>query len=360
MGSSSRDEPAAGTAAPPAVPAAVRLDQLALDTLALHWREALDDAEDTLDALSHTRRQLGLPAHELGRRMSGLRAERAATELDLEQLAEVAHLPVHRHLTGPRATGARLGLGRDVHGCVFDLDGVLTPSAELHVDSWQRTFDELLARRDAAAGTRLEAARPFARHADYHRYLEGRPRLEGVQAFLASRGIRLPDGRPDDPPGAETAFGVANRKNELLGARLRREGIRAYDGSLLFLELAREAKLGCAVVSASANTSAILGRARLRFLVDELVDGNVLASEHLRPKPAPDSVLEACRRLDLRPDELATFETTPAGVAAGRAAGVDRVIGVAREGSAAAETSGADRVVADLAELIDGELAHGG
>ncbi len=140
-----RDEAPAGAAGATAVPAAVRMDQLALDSLAMHWREALDGAEETLAALSHSRRELGFPAQELGRRMNGLRAERAATELDLEGLARVAQLPVHRNLTGPRASSYRLGLGAEIRGCVFDLDGVLTPSAELHVKAWQRTFDELLA-----------------------------------------------------------------------------------------------------------------------------------------------------------------------------------------------------------------------
>jgi HAD superfamily hydrolase (TIGR01509 family) len=333
------------------------MNQLALDAIATHWREALDGAEETLDALSHSRRELGFPAHELGRRMNELRAERLATELDLEQLGRVARLPVHRHLTGPRASGARLGLGANVRGCVFDLDGVLTPSAELHVEAWQVTFDELLARHHAAAGMRLGAVRPFDPRADYPRYLDGRPRIEGVHEFLASRGIRVPDGSPEDRPGADTAYGVANRKHELLVARLRREDIRAYDGSLLFLELAHEAQLRCAVVSASANTSAILGRAGLRFLLDEIVDGHALEAEHLRAKPAPDSVLEACRRLALPPEAVATFETTPAGVAAGRAAGVDTIVVVRRESLRSNAGWGADRVVADLAELVAADLA---
>jgi HAD superfamily hydrolase (TIGR01509 family) len=358
VGSSSRDESPAGTAAPAAVPAPLHMDRLTLDTIAMHWREALDGAEDTLDALSHSRRQLGFQAHELAQWMNELRAERAATELDLEQLAHVAQLPVRRHLTGPRATSASLGLGANVRGCVFDLDGVLTPSAELHVEAWQRTFDALLARHQAAAGTRFDAVRPFARRDDYRRYLDGKPRLEGVHEFLASRGIRLADGEPGDRPGAETAYGVANRKNELLVARLRQEGIHAYEGSLLFLELAHEARLRCAVVSASANTSAILGRAGLRFLIDEIVDGHVLDAEHLLPKPSADSVLEACRRLGLAPEEVATFETTSAGITAGRAAGVDRVVFVAREGPIPrAASRGADGIVTDLAELIDTELA---
>jgi len=200
--------------------------------------------------------------------------------------------------------------------------------------------------------------RPFARRDDYRRYLDGKPRLEGVHEFLASRGIRLADGEPGDRPGAETAYGVANRKNELLVARLRQEGIHAYEGSLLFLELAHEARLRCAVVSASANTSAILGRAGLRFLIDEIVDGHVLDAEHLLPKPSADSVLEACRRLGLAPEEVATFETTSAGITAGRAAGVDRVVFVAREGPIPrAASRGADGIVTDLAELIDTERA---
>ena len=322
--------------------------ELALDTLALHWREALDDAQEALDDLSRSRQQLRFPAGELRERMKELRSERTETEADLEQLARTAQVPVHRRLTGPRASNVLLGLGAEVRGCVFDLDGVLTPSAALHREAWRGAFDELLAGGDGAL-------RPFT-PADYRRYLEGKPRIDGVHAFLASRGLSLIDGSPDDPPGAATAFGIANCKNELLVARLRHEGVQAYDGSLFFLELAHEAKLRCAVVSASANTSAILGRAGLRFLIDELVDGNVLQAEQLRPKPEPDSVLEACRRLALPPSAVATFETTAAGVAAGRAAGAERVVVVERDYAPGARTWGADVVVTDLSELIDPQL----
>ncbi|HYX76149.1 MAG TPA: HAD family hydrolase [Gaiellaceae bacterium] len=332
------------------------VDELALDTVATHWRQALDDAEDALDDLSQSARALGLPPAELRRRLRELRAERAKTDLDLQRLARTTHFAVHRRLTGPRATSALLGLGPGVRGCVFDLDGVLTPTAELHVAAWQESLDELIARHVSSTAP-LDAARPFSPAADYGRYLFGRPRLAGVHAFLASRGIRLPDGSPDDPAGADTAYGVANRKNELLGARLRHEGVRAYDESLFFLELAHEAKLGCAVVSASANTNPILERAGLRFLVDVIVDGTVMQAEQLRPKPAPDSVLEACARLGLPPAEVATFETTAAGVAAGRAAGVERVVLVRREGVGASADRQADRVVADLGELIAVDLA---
>jgi HAD superfamily hydrolase (TIGR01509 family) len=332
-------------------------DELALDKAAEHWRQALDDTEDALEDLSESRRALGFSAAELGGRLRKLRAERAETDVDIQRLARTAHLPAHRRLTGPRASNALLGLGPAVRGCVFDLDGVLTPTAELHIHAWQETLDELLARHHASATAPLDAARPFSPAADYRRHLFGRPRIAGVHAFLASRGISLPDGSPQDHPGAETAYGVANRKNQLLGARLHREGVRAYDGSLFFLELAHEAKLGCAVVSASANTNAILERAGLAFLVDEVVDGTVLQSERLPPKPEPGCVLEACRRLGLPPAEVAAFETSAAGVAAGRAAGVERIVFVAREG--AVETHGADAVVSDLSELIAAELVPG-
>ena len=190
MGSSLRDGTPAGTAAAPAVPA-FSLDQLALDRIAMHWREALDGAEDTLDALSHSRRLLGFPAHELGVRMNDLRAERIGTELDLEYLARVAQLPVHRHLTGPRASSARLGLGADVRGCVFDLDGVLTPSAELHVEAWQRTFDELLARHHAAGRMRFGAVRPFSPHDDYRRTVLSDVTVDAFVRDVEARAVAI-------------------------------------------------------------------------------------------------------------------------------------------------------------------------
>jgi beta-phosphoglucomutase-like phosphatase (HAD superfamily) len=326
-----------------------------LDLLAIHWREALDAAEDSLGAAGRSRPTL--PPAELRDRLNGLKDERGRTELELEELARMTNTHLHRHLRGPRAAAPLLGLGAEVRVCVFDLDGVLTASADLHAAAWQETFDELLARHHGSTGEGFGPPRPFGRGDDYVRYIHGRPRIDGVHAFLASRGIRLPDGNPGDPAGMETAYGVARRKNEVLQRRLRDEGMTGYPGSALYLELAHEAGLTCAVVSASANTEEILRRAGLLFLIDEIVDGNTMAADGLKPKPAPDSVLAACRRVGVEPAFAATLETTTAGVAAGRAAGVERVIAVDRGGRAQIlAAGGADRVVSDLAELIETSL----
>jgi HAD superfamily hydrolase (TIGR01509 family) len=350
-----REAATSDVSASPIVDAA-GVEDLALDTIAIHWREALDDAEDALNDVSRSRKMLQFPAAELRDRTKELRSEREGAARDLERLARTTRLPLHRRLVGPRASSVLLGLGTGVRACIFDLDGVLTPSQSLHAAAWQGALDELLARHHDATGQHLGGWRPFGRRDDYARYLHGKPRIDGVHAFLASRGIRLPDGSPDDAPGTDTAFGVANRKNQMLVRRLRHEGVRAYEGSVLFLELAHEAELPCAVISASANTDSILRRAGILPLIDEVVDGNVLRAERLRPKPEPDSVLEACRRLGVRPQVVATFETTPAGVAAGRAAGVDRVILVRREDTVRTGWSSANGVVSDLAELIDPAL----
>jgi beta-phosphoglucomutase family hydrolase len=329
-----------------------------LDILSIQWRSALDAAEDALDAVSRSRQALQFEPGEMQLRARDLVHERGEAEDALERLAQLLHAGSHRRLTGPRASGELLGLDRAVLACVFDLDGVLTASAALHAAAWQETFDELLARHHEGSGDRFGPWRPFDTQHDYDLYIHGRPRIEGVHAFLASRGIRLPEGGLDDPPGVETAHGLANRKNEALRRRLGHDGVSAFEGSLRFLEIAHEAGLRCAVVSASANTEAILERSGLLGLVDEVVDGEVIGAERLRAKPAPDSVLAACRQLGVEPESVVVFETTNAGVAAGRAAGVCRVIGVDRSGRAAALVEeGADRVVADLAELIDPVLS---
>ena len=328
-----------------------------LDTLSMHWRNSLDAAEDALNEVSRSRRSLQFPPEDVSTRLRGLVRERVEVEGALEQLARLTHSGLHRSLTGPRARGDLIGLDRTVVACVFDLDGVLTASASLHAAAWQETFDQLLARHHESAGDRFGPWRPFDAQHDYELYIHGRPRIEGVHTFLASRGIRLPEGRIDDPPGIETAHGLANRKNDALRRRLGDDGVSAFDGSRRFLEVAREAGLRCAVVSASANTNAILGRSGLRELVDTVVDGAVIESEHLRGKPNPDWVLAACRRLTVGPERVASFETTHAGIAAGRSAGMHSVIGVDRSGRAASLVAeGADRVVSDLTELIDPRL----
>ena len=317
-----------------------------LDPVAFHWREALDAATDSLDLLGRSRRALRFPPAELHARSTELGHERDVTEQRLERLAATMHTHLHRHLHGPRTCAPLLGLGPRVRGCVFELEGILAPSTGLHAAAWQETLDEFLARHHKDAHGRFDPWRGFETR-DYDRYFRGRLRTDGLQRFLSSRGIRV----PDDGPGDDTASALAARKNEVLRRLLRQQGVRAYAGAVRFLELAHEARLARAIVSASANSPEIVERAGLLGLVDAIVDGNTMVAERLRPKPAPDAILAACRRLDLAPAETASFETTTAGIAAGRAAGVERVIGVGP-----GPLAGADRVVTELAELIDPRL----
>jgi beta-phosphoglucomutase-like phosphatase (HAD superfamily) len=329
-----------------------------LGALSVHWRAAFDTAEDALAAAGRCGPAVQFPPDELGRRARRLLGERADAQDELEAVAKLTHDVLHRRLTGPRATVDLIGLDRGVSACVFDLDGVLTPSAALHASAWEEAFDEILGRHhEAAHGDQLGPYRPFDRQRDYFRYIHGKPRIEGVHAFLASRGIRLPEGLVTDAPGRESAYGIANRKNEALRRRLDADGVAAFDGSMRFLEVAREAGLRCAVASASANTGAILQRAGLGELVDELVDGRVISAEHLSGKPAPDWILAACDQLGVDAGRVATFETTGSGVAAGLAAGARQVLVVDRSGREAELLAlGASRVVSDLGQLIDPSL----
>ena len=247
-----------------------------------------------------------------------------------------------------------LGLPATVEACLFDLEGVLTDSALLHALAWGEVFDDLLLRLADKTGWHFI---PFDREADYRTYLDGRPRLEGVHAFLDSRGIRLPEGRPDDPADADTARALAERKGEALARSLRQRGVTALAGARRYLEAAGQAGLGRAVVSASASTLPMLELAGLATLVEERVDADVIRAEGLRARPAPDLLLAACRSLGVRPEMAVTFTHSAAGVAAGHAAGM-AVIGV---GEGAQEELlrgfGAERVVPSVTTLLAPVLA---
>jgi HAD superfamily hydrolase (TIGR01509 family) len=175
-----------------------------------------------------------------------------------------------------------------------------------------------------------------------------------VRSFLASRGIELPEGDPGDPPSAETIAGLGNRKNELVLAVIRRDGVEAYDGSVRYVHAVREAGLHRAVVSASANCREVLEAAGIADLFEVRIDGLVTEREHLHGKPAPDTFLAAARALHVQPSQAAVFEDALAGVAAGRAGRFGFVVGVDRIGQAdELRAHGADIVVSDLAELLD-------
>ncbi|HVL92606.1 MAG TPA: beta-phosphoglucomutase family hydrolase [Acidimicrobiales bacterium] len=243
-----------------------------------------------------------------------------------------------------------LGLPDSIRACLFDLDGVLTRTAAVHALAWAEMFDGYLRERAAASGT---AYVPFDPGSDYRAYVDGMPRADGVRTFLASRGITLPEGEPDDPPGAATVRGLGNRKNELVLRLIEEEGVAVYDGSVRYVQAARDAGLACAVVSSSANTAAVLSVTGLADLFEVRVDGVVAAERGLAGKPAPDTFLAAARALDVTPGESAVFEDALAGVEAGAAGRFGCVVGVDRGGQAEALLRhGADMVVADLDELL--------
>jgi beta-phosphoglucomutase family hydrolase len=241
-----------------------------------------------------------------------------------------------------------LGLPASVTTCLFDLDGVLTNTAVVHATAWKLTFDAFLRARDG------DSFRPFDSSADYDRYVDGKPREDGVRDFLASRDITLPEGDTDDSPDAETVHGLGNRKNEEVGRRIEQDGVEVFPGSRRYLEAAKSAGLRRIVVSSSANTELVLRRTGLDALVEGRVDGNTLTERHLRGKPQPDSFLAGAKLVGAAPEQAAVFEDALAGVQAGRAGHFGFVVGVDRVGQAAALTEhGADVVVQDLSELLE-------
>src|SRR3954452_4734005 len=230
------------------------------------------------------------------------------------------------HPTRPTA----VGLPDGVRACLFDLDGVLTDTAAVHDAAWKEMFDAFLRARAESDG---EPFRPFDDRADYETYVDGKPRADGVRDFLASRGISLPEGDPDDAPGAETVHGLGNRKNELLLARIHDDGVQTYDGSVRYVHAARDAGLKLAVVSSSANTEDVLEVTGLAPLVDARVDGVTAREQHLPGKPAPDSFLAGAKALGVEPGEAVVFEDATAGVQAGKAGHFAQVVGVDRIGN---------------------------
>jgi len=243
-----------------------------------------------------------------------------------------------------------LGLPSQVRACLFDLDGVLTQTATVHAAAWKATFDEFLRERAAEHGGKLV---PFDAVRDYDEFVDGRPREDGVRSFLASRAIALPEGGPQDAPGAATVHGLGNRKNEIVLRMIHERGVRPYAGSVRYVRAARDAGLAGAVVSSSANCRDVLAAAGIADLFDAVIDGVQAERERLRGKPAPDTFLAGARALGVQAPCAAVFEDALAGVEAGRAGGFGCVIGVDRVGQARAlREHGADLVVSDLEELL--------
>ena len=211
--------------------------------------------------------------------------------------------------------------------------------------AWADMFSDYLAGRGAA---------PYTEQ-DYYAHLDGRPRYDGVAALLASRGIELPWGDPDDPPDADTVCGLGNRKNDAFGQVLARDGVQAYPGSLELMDTLGARGTRMAIVSSSANAPDVLRAAGILDRFDTVVDGAVARRRHLRGKPEPDTFADAADELGVPPRRSVVVEDAVSGVQAGAAGDFAYVVGVDR--GAGAETlrwHGADVVVSDLGELVAG------
>jgi len=241
-----------------------------------------------------------------------------------------------------------LGLPDHIKACLFDLDGVLTPTALVHAAAWKEMFDAFL---DEYQGP---GHAPFDPVADYGKYVDGRPRADGTRTFLAARGIVLPEGDPGDPPDAATIEALSQRKDAIFQRVLRERGVQPYPASVDYLRACRDAGLRRAVVSSSAHCAQIVRAAGIEDLLEVRVDGVVAKASGLRGKPAPDTFRYAAELLGTGVAEAAVFEDALAGVEAGRAGDFGYVVGVDRAGQAQAlREHGADVVVQDLVELLE-------
>jgi alpha,alpha-trehalase len=257
-----------------------------------------------------------------------------------------------------------------IDAVVFDMDGVVTQTAAVHAAAWTALFDAYLAetarREGGAQGAPLaggtddaprtgEAYAPFTQ-TDYLRYVDGKPRYDGVRDFLASRGVTLPWGDPSDGPDADTVCGLGNRKDAYFHRLIAEQGVQPYPSTVALIGELKGVHVRVAIISASKNTTRILETAGVRGLFEAQVDGEVAAELGLPGKPDPAVFVEAARRVGAEPARAAVVEDAIAGVEAGHRGGFALVIGVDRGGNREALTAaGADAVVADLAEVRLGD-----
>ena len=238
---------------------------------------------------------------------------------------------------------------RDYDAVLFDLDGVLTKTASVHAAVWKRLFDGFLQRRATDTG---QAFVPFDIDADYRRYVDGKPRYDGVAAFLKARGIELPFGTPEDGPSEQTVHGLGNRKDQYFTQELKQHGVEVYEAAIALVRTLRAQEIKTAFVSSSNNCAAVLEAAGIAQLFDARVDGMEISRLALNGKPAPDAFLEAAQRLKAEPARAVVVEDAIAGVEAGRAGRFGCVIGVDHSGqSQALREAGADVVVPDLTQV---------
>jgi beta-phosphoglucomutase family hydrolase len=238
-----------------------------------------------------------------------------------------------------------LGLPDPIKACLFDLDGVLTDTAALHRKAWGATFDPVL---------HAHGQDPFSDD-DYNEFVDGKPRLDGVRDFLASRRLDVPEGSDGDPEDAETVHAIAERKNKGVLELIHSQGVQVFEGSRRYLQAAQDAGLRRVVVSSSANTADVLHVTGLETFVEDRVDGVTIKQTGMPGKPAPDSFLAGAKKAGVDAAQAAVFEDATAGVEAGKRGGFGYVVGVNRLGDdhgRALREHGADIVVSDLADLL--------
>jgi alpha,alpha-trehalase len=258
---------------------------------------------------------------------------------------------------GPSLTPGRDEIVLDARlldAVLFDMDGVVTRTATVHAVAWKQAFDAFLKSRLAAPDASFE---PFDADADYRLYVDGKPRLNGVIDFLASRGITLPLGNPSDPPEDETVWGLANHKERLFELLLTSRGVDVFHTTVDFIASLRQAGLKTGIFSASKHAHEVLSAANVLSLVDAKVDGVDAERLALQGKPHPATLLELARRLGVEPRRCAVVEDAIAGVQAGRGGGFALVIGVNRsDEQGVLLRNGADMEVKDLGELTIGPV----
>lgn len=237
---------------------------------------------------------------------------------------------------------------------IFDMDGVVSDTAELHYRSWQLLFDDFLARYKSKNSVFIE---PFTKD-DHLRYLNGLVRYNGVSALLAARNIALPNGKPTDPPGRETICGLANQKNALFIDLLKKESVKGFSSTITLIKQLRAQSIKTAIVSSSMNCQLVLQKLAIEHLFDTRIDGSMLTDLGLASKPQPDMFIAAATQLKSHPSQALIVEDAIAGVQAGKAGQFKLVIGIARNAADnhALHQAGADLVVDDLQQLTIADL----